>query len=394
MLSLSILRLFLDSQFPKTSFLSQIHKSREFSSSENRDRIRSIYNKIAYDRNVVIILFIKIRTNDISLFDRISFKNVAMTKILYVCLSNIKKIQYKTQIEQIIRSFLDSKIFFNRWLSQFRVESAINAKLKLISQWSRTKQKTSYRSRFNSWQNERKTQNSSSSSLKLDTRLFKSDSSEKYHRQSSKNEERNYYRSDREKSRSESKWSDYYRFYRFDQNNRYLEENRRTERYKEKYRQELVIARSIYDSASLDQKILKRKTAQFFVSSSRSSWKNFIFASSSWRDFISLRSSQNKLWNRRNSRFFVSRSRSFWKDFVSERSKYDNDSRYCIRLLYLSENDLSDDDYSKRFLFFKKSFHHLFSWRTEFFRPEKLLWDRFFSERIKIDQNRSRLHIS
>jgi hypothetical protein len=105
MSSFSILRFFLDSQSPK-------QKSKEFSSSENvRDTIRIIYNKIAYERDVVIILLIKIRTNDLSLFDRISFKNVAMTKILYACLSNIKKIQYKAQIDQIIRSFLNIRVF-------------------------------------------------------------------------------------------------------------------------------------------------------------------------------------------------------------------------------------------------------------------------------------------
>jgi hypothetical protein len=82
-----------------------------------------------------------------------------MTKILYVCLSNIKKVQYKTQIEQIIRSFLDIKVFFNKWLSQFRVESAVNADLKLMSQWSRNKSKykACYRSQFNSWQKNTKT---------------------------------------------------------------------------------------------------------------------------------------------------------------------------------------------------------------------------------------------
>jgi hypothetical protein len=84
-------------------------------SLKERDRFRHIYNKIAYERDVVIILLIKIRTKlDISLFDRISFKNVAVTKILYVCLSNTKKTQYKTQAKQIIRSFLDIKISFNR----------------------------------------------------------------------------------------------------------------------------------------------------------------------------------------------------------------------------------------------------------------------------------------
>jgi hypothetical protein len=109
MSSLSILRFFLGPQSPE-------HKSKKFSSSESdREKIRIIYNKTVYDRDVVIILLIKIRRNlDISLFDRISFKNVAMTKILYACLSNIKKVQYKAQIEQVIRDFLDIKDVFNR----------------------------------------------------------------------------------------------------------------------------------------------------------------------------------------------------------------------------------------------------------------------------------------
>jgi hypothetical protein len=131
MLSFSILRFFLDSQFSETS-----QKSKKYSSSESdRDRIRIIYNKTAYERNVVIILLIKIRTNlNISLFDRISFKNIAMIKTLYFCLSNIKKIQYKIQAKQVIRSFLDQiKNFFNRWLSQFRAESAMKANFKLTS---------------------------------------------------------------------------------------------------------------------------------------------------------------------------------------------------------------------------------------------------------------------
>ncbi len=121
MSSSNILRFFLGPQSPETS-----QKSKKFSSferddiriintdNEKRDKTRTAYNKIAYERDVVIILLIKIRMNDIPLFDRISFKNVAMTKILYACLSNIKKIQYKAQIEQIIRSFLDIKISFNR----------------------------------------------------------------------------------------------------------------------------------------------------------------------------------------------------------------------------------------------------------------------------------------
>jgi hypothetical protein len=376
MSSFRILRLFLDSSFSKTKQSDSDHhlKSKKFSSSlsdrnkiriesdrdkirieSDRNKIRIIYNKIAYERDVVIILLIKIRTNlDISLFDRISFKDIAVAKVLYVCLSNIKKIQYKTQAEQIIRDFLDTKDVFNRSLSQFRAESAVNANLKLISQWSRTKQRTFYRFRFNSWLKERKTQNqnrslssssreyhreSSSSSLKLDTRLFRSESSEKYRKESSKNEERSRfrsYRSDRQKRdchrsehdefRSRTKSSDYYRFYRSDsekrdyyrsdhdksrllssRENRYLKENRTTKKYREKYRQELVKERSIYNSS-----------------------KKF----SKDSDF-------------RNLRFFVFRSRSSWKNLVSTRSRYDNDSRYCIRLLYLSVNDLSENDLSE-----------------------------------------------
>jgi hypothetical protein len=110
MSSFSILRFFFGPQFPETP-----QKSKKYSSPENRDKIRIIYNKIVYDRDVVIILLIKIRIDDISLFDRISFKNVAVAKTLYACLSNIKKFQYKAQIEQIIRNFLDhSRDFFNR----------------------------------------------------------------------------------------------------------------------------------------------------------------------------------------------------------------------------------------------------------------------------------------
>jgi hypothetical protein len=57
----------------------------------------------------------------------------------------------------------------------------------------------------------------------------------------------------------------------------------------------------------------------------RSSWKDLIVASSSWKDPILARSS--------------------WKDPVPARSRYDNDSQYCIRLLYLSDDDLSENDY-------------------------------------------------
>jgi hypothetical protein len=197
MSSLSILRFFFGSQSSKTSssltqnrkskkFSSSEsdrnrHKSKKFSSSENRDRITIIYNKIVYGRNVVIILLIKIRTDlNIPLFGRISFKDVAIAKILYVCLSNIKKIQYKAQIEQIIHSFLDHiKIFFNKWLSQFRAEFAMNANFKLISQWS-------YRSRFNSWQKERKIQHREVSSFSFSKReSSRSESSKKYDRESS-----------------------------------------------------------------------------------------------------------------------------------------------------------------------------------------------------------------
>jgi hypothetical protein len=49
----------------------------------------------------------------------------------------------------------------------------------------------------------------------------------------------------------------------------------------------------------------------------RSSWKDLIVASSSWKDLILA---------------------------SVARSRYDNDSRYCIRLFYLSENDLSEND--------------------------------------------------
>jgi hypothetical protein len=120
MFSLSILRFFSDSQSPETPLLSQNQKSnqksKEFSSPEDRDRIRTTYNKTAYGRDVVIILLIKTRTElDIPLFGRISFKDIAVAKVLYACLSNIKKTQYKAKTEQIISSFLDHpKIFFNR----------------------------------------------------------------------------------------------------------------------------------------------------------------------------------------------------------------------------------------------------------------------------------------
>jgi hypothetical protein len=67
--------------------------------------------------------------------------------------------------------------------------------------------------------------------------------------------------------------------------------------------------------------------SRYECSSQRSFWKDFIFASSSWKDLI-----------------FASSS---WKDLISARSRYDYDSRYCIRLLYLSENDLSENDLSE-----------------------------------------------
>jgi hypothetical protein len=108
----SILRFFPGPQSPKTP-----QKSKEYSSPESdRNRTRTTYNKTAYERDAVIILLIKTRTNlDIPLFDRISFKNIAVAKTLYSCLSNTKKIQYKTQAEQVIRSFLDqTKDFFNK----------------------------------------------------------------------------------------------------------------------------------------------------------------------------------------------------------------------------------------------------------------------------------------
>jgi hypothetical protein len=140
MSSSNILRLFPGPQSPETSSLSQNHKSKEFSSSQNdkehkskefsspqwnrdktrtesvRDKARIIYNKTAYGRDAVIILLIKTRTElDIPLFGRISFKDVAVTKALYACLSNSKKTQYKAQAEQAIRSFLEHiKVFFNR----------------------------------------------------------------------------------------------------------------------------------------------------------------------------------------------------------------------------------------------------------------------------------------
>jgi hypothetical protein len=136
MSSFNILRFFSGPSFSETKQSDSDHhlKSKKFSSSlsdrdkiriesdrdkikieSDRDKIRITYNKIAYERDVVIILLIKIRTNDISLFNRISFKNIAVAKALYACLSNIKKIQYKTQVEQTIRSFLDHiKVFFNK----------------------------------------------------------------------------------------------------------------------------------------------------------------------------------------------------------------------------------------------------------------------------------------
>ncbi len=268
----------------------------------------------------------------------------------------------------------------------------------------------------------------SHSSSKLDTRLFSSYSSEEYRRKSSMNEEQSRYRFSQEKSRLRTKSNDYYRSYRSDQKesrlrskqkSRYLEENRRTERYKEKYRQELVTARSIYDfdSRSLrkdfilarfsQNKLLNRRSSQIFVFSSRSSWYDLIFASSFWKDLIFASSSWKDL-------IFTSSS---WKDFISAHSEYDYDSRYCIRLLYLSENDLNENDLDendydllwfshleKTSLFWRIlteifSFqiffhlHHSFSWRAGFFRSKELLWDRSFSERIRIDQNRSHLHI-
>ncbi len=490
MSSLSILRFFFGPQSPETP-----QKSKKFSSSENRDRIRIIYNKIAYDRNAVIILLIKIRTNNVSLFDRISFKNVAVAKTLYFCLSNTKKIQYQTQAKQVIRSFLDQiKGFFNRWLSQFRAESAMNANFKLISQWS-------YRLRLNSWQKKRKIQDSSLSSSKLETRLFRSNLSEKYRRDSSENEKSrsqewsNYYRSYQKKPHSREE-RDFYRFdleerdyyhsnqdeprHRFDQEKDQKKRDyyrsvreKREERYRNNSNQEKSRSREKRDyyrsdrekSRSMSQNPRpfvsreKRKllTVSNDLSRSRSSWKDFISARSmyecsvgseyeyssrysifanesrvsqqffvsssrsSWKDLISARSSHNEIVDRdKSSRFEESQvsyrsrsdsfaseseifsSRSFWNDLISARSKYDNNSRYCIQLLYLSENDLSEDDYDLLWIRFSKYLEFLkfliiissFSWRAGFFRFEELLWNRSFSERIRTDQNRPHLHIS
>jgi hypothetical protein len=416
MSSLSILRFFFGSQSPETS-----QKSKKYSSSEDRDKIRIIYNKIVYDRDVVIILLIKIRIDDIPLFDRISFKNVAVAKTLYVCLSNIKKFQYKEQIEQIIRSFLDhSRDFFNRWLSQFRTESTVNADLKLISQWSRKNQKSSYHHRSSSSKIERTSSTSNSSreyhresplsSLKFDTRLIRSDSSRKYHKDSSeksrsRTKSTTSYRADRQKRdchRSVQEESRHHRDQeesrlRHEQKNRYLEEDSRTETYNERSRffanltsqnSRLWQTVNLRDCHRSDQEESRYRTDQeksrsrttsdreksrsmraeynrdlerisrfvvnlatsrrlrqtvnslnfvhvsrenrklltvFNDSQSRSFWKNLIFAGSLWKNSIS--------------------ASSFWKDSVSARSRYDYDSEYCIQLFYLSENDLSENDY-------------------------------------------------
>ncbi len=82
-----------------------------------------------------------------------------------------------SQVGKNPRGFLEhTKIFFNRWLSQFRAGPAVEPDFKLIPQWS-------YRPRPNPWQKERKTQNSPLSSSKLE-RLSRPDSSREYHRES------------------------------------------------------------------------------------------------------------------------------------------------------------------------------------------------------------------
>jgi hypothetical protein len=130
------------------------------------------------------------------------------------------------------------------------------------------------------------------------------------------------------------------------------------------------------------------------LSRSRSSCKNLIFASSLWTQFFVSRS--QSLW-----RTLILAS-SLWKDLISARSEYERESRYCIQLLYLSENDLSENDYdllwirSSEYLEFLEFLVIIspFPWRAGFFRPEELLWDRSFSESTRTGQDRPHLHIS
>jgi hypothetical protein len=233
----------------------------------------------------------------------------------------------------------------------------VNANLNLIPQWS--PKKRSY-----SWQRDRKTQNLPLPSSKRGTRLFKLESPEKYHKELPKNEKRprpdqkiSRLRPDPEEPRyrPDREVRDYPRSVRIEYDtdrpplkDRYLKENRTTEKYREMYRQELVTTRPIYN--------LPRP---------RSLWKNSIPVRSRYeggpRYSIPANESRvsrqflENLENDYDSRqFSVSRSRSpwknpisassLWKDAVSARSRYDNDSQYCIRFLYLSENDLSEDD--------------------------------------------------
>ncbi len=443
MSSSNILRFFSDPQFSKTSPLRQYHKSKKFSSPQSdRDKIRIIYNKTAYDRNAVTILLIKFRTDlNISLFSRISFKDVAVAKALYVCLSNIKKIQYKTQAEQTIRDFLDIKGFFNRWLSQFRTEPTVNADLKLVSQWSRKNQKTSYRlrstresaycSRFDSWRKENNRfqqiseifhhqgsessyhqrslsfskrepfrpessreyhRESPPSSLKLDTRLFRSYSSREYHRESPfsssgdtesfrSDSSREYHRgspsssskldtesfksdsseeyrrasSENEKPRSETKSSCYYRFdseerdyyrsdqdksrHRPDQDDDYYRSDRKKRDY---YLSDRETFRDV-NSAFVSRENRRLLTVSNDSSRARSPWKDLISA----RSRYSIPANSNDTPQPRSSWKDLIVASSSWKDLILAsvaRSRYDNDSRYCIRLFYLSENDLSEND--------------------------------------------------
>jgi hypothetical protein len=99
-------------------------------------------------------------------------------------------------------------------------------------------------------------------------------------------------------------------------------------------------------------------------SQSRSFWKDFISIRSRYecssrysipanesrvnRKLLSVSKESSYQYENRNPRSFTSKSqifrpRSSWKDLISARSR--NDSEYCIQLLYLSENDLSENDY-------------------------------------------------
>jgi hypothetical protein len=116
-------------------------------------------------------------------------------------------------------------------------------------------------------------------------------------------------------------------------------------------------------------------------SRARSLWKNPISARSRYSIFAIYDSSQSRSsW--KNSIF----ASLLWIDFVSTRSR--DDSRYCIRLPYLSENDLSEDDFALFWTshFRKTSIHHDINPGWIFFLREKAVVRSIL---LRKNQNRS-----